>query len=193
MTLAPHAIGEGDVRRNSLFKAAGLGRCATALGVAVAWLSAMLTTVSAGPLSRPEAQMRGTISPVIARPDLAIPAVRGGWQPRIERSAPAEPAISYLPAARETCLPESLRRVLEKVAARFGPVVVSSTHRDRSHNARVGGASHSLHLDCRAVDFRVVGGDKGLWQFLKSQPDIGGLKRYAFGFYHIDDGPRRSW
>ncbi|MGL4405863.1 MAG: YcbK family protein [Notoacmeibacter sp.] len=95
--------------------------------------------------------------------------------------------------APSNCVPASLKRVIQKVAARFGPITVSSTARSRSKNARVGGKSKSYHLGCRAVDFRVHGSTKGLAAFLASEKAVGGIKRYSSGFYHIDNGPRRSW
>ena len=91
------------------------------------------------------------------------------------------------------CVPASLKGVIQKVAAKFGPITVSSTARSRTKNARVGGRSKSFHLGCRAVDFRVHSSTKGLIAFLAAQKNIGGIKRYSSGFYHIDNGPRRSW
>ena len=49
-------------------------------------------------------------------------------------------------------------------------------------------------LRCQAIDFRVMGSHhKGLLQYLALREDVGGLKRYPLGFYHIDTGPRRTW
>lgn len=96
-------------------------------------------------------------------------------------------------SAPSNCVPGSLKAVIDKVAARFGPITVNSTSRSRAKNARVGGRSKSYHLGCRAVDFRVHGSTKGLIVFLAAQKNIGGIKRYSSGFYHIDNGPRRSW
>jgi uncharacterized protein YcbK (DUF882 family) len=50
-----------------------------------------------------------------------------------------------------------------------------------------------MHLACRAVDFRVHGKSRGLTKFLLSQKEVGGYNRYPSGFYHIDNGPRRTW
>lgn len=96
-------------------------------------------------------------------------------------------------SAPSHCVPASLKGVIQKVAARFGPITVNSTARSRAKNASVGGRSKSYHLGCRAVDFRVHGSTKGLAAFLSSQKNVGGIKRYSSGFYHIDNGPRRSW
>ena len=91
------------------------------------------------------------------------------------------------------CVPDSLKIVLNEVSRRYGPVTVNSTHRSRSKNRRVGGASHSYHLNCQAVDFRVKGNQSAVMKYLRSHPNVGGLKRYRSGFIHIDTGPRRSW
>ena len=96
-------------------------------------------------------------------------------------------------SAPSNCVPASLKGIIQKVAARFGPITVNSTARSRAKNSRVGGRSKSFHLGCRAVDFRVHGSTKGLIAFLAAQKGVGGIKRYSSGFYHIDNGPRRSW
>jgi uncharacterized protein YcbK (DUF882 family) len=106
-------------------------------------------------------------------------------------AVPASQRIKW--SAPSNCVPAGLKGVIQKVAARFGPITVNSTARSRAKNARVGGRSKSYHLGCRAVDFRVHGSSKGLIGFLASQKNVGGIKRYSSGFYHIDNGPRRSW
>jgi Peptidase M15 len=91
------------------------------------------------------------------------------------------------------CLPSVVKAALSKVAANYGPIVVNSTHRSPSHNRRVGGARKSMHMQCRAADFRVVRGGSGVLAYLQTLPGLGGIKRYNSGFFHIDDGPRRTW
>lgn len=112
----------------------------------------------------------------------------GVWPPRT-------PTITI--TARDTapthCLPDPLMRVLTEVAERFGEVSVQSTHRSQGRNARAGGARRSLHLDCRAADFRVAGDGRAVLAFLREHPDVGGFKRYRNGLIHIDDGEPRSW
>ncbi len=95
--------------------------------------------------------------------------------------------------APSRCVPGSLIRVLKRVSARYGPITVNSTWRARAKNRRIGGRSKSLHLSCRAVDFRVHGSSRGLARFLTAQKEVGGFNRYPSGFYHIDNGPRRTW
>jgi hypothetical protein len=91
------------------------------------------------------------------------------------------------------CVPGGLKRVLNRVSERYGPVTVSSTKRWWYENWRKGGASHSYHLKCKAVDFSVKGDPESVVTFLKSQPEVGGYKYYPSGHYHIDTGPRRTW
>lgn len=91
------------------------------------------------------------------------------------------------------CVPGKLKTVIVQASKKFGPVVVNSTNRSRRKNRRIGGAKHSWHIGCRAVDFRVKGNTRGLYSWLRRHPNVGGLKRYRSGFYHIDIGPRRSW
>ncbi|MCB1547547.1 MAG: hypothetical protein KDJ41_06880 [Hyphomicrobiaceae bacterium] len=111
----------------------------------------------------------------------------------VPRPGTGSSIVRYASGVPSSCVPAGLKSVLYAVANRFGTVTVSSTLRRSRHNRRVGGARRSWHLQCRAVDFRVHGNTRGLMAFLRSQPAVGGLKRYAFGFYHIDNGPRRSW
>lgn len=111
-------------------------------------------------------------------PILLAALPRGGA--RIDYRAPAK------------CIPGSLRAVLAKVSAKFGPITVNSTYRAPGKNRKVGGRGKSMHLSCRAVDFRVHGSTRGLMNFLLAQ-GVGGYNRYPSGFYHIDNGPRRTW
>jgi uncharacterized protein YcbK (DUF882 family) len=91
------------------------------------------------------------------------------------------------------CVPAGLRAVLSKVSARYGPITVNSTYRSPGKNRKVGGRGKSMHLSCRAIDFRVHGSTRGLMNFLQAQKAVGGFNRYPSGFYHIDNGPRRTW
>lgn len=91
------------------------------------------------------------------------------------------------------CVPGKLKRVLNRVADRYGPVTVHSTKRWWFENWRKGGARKSMHLKCKAVDFTVAGNPASVVVFLKSQPGVGGYKHYTSGHYHIDTGPRRTW
>jgi hypothetical protein len=105
----------------------------------------------------------------------------------------AKGAITLRASTPVNCLPGNLRAVLADVAAKFGTVSIQSTHRSRSHNRRAGGARHSLHLSCRAIDFRVRTRIRGVMAYLRSRAEVGGLKIYRNGLIHIDNGSRRTW
>ncbi len=96
-------------------------------------------------------------------------------------------------SASSSCLNGRLASIVGQVAANFGPVTVNSTCRSRRHNARVGGARRSKHLTGDAVDFRVRGNTRAVYAYLKSHGQVGGLKHYGGGLFHIDTGPRRTW
>lgn len=105
----------------------------------------------------------------------------------------AKGTITLRASTPTNCLPGDLREVVADVAARFGPVSIQSTHRTRSRNRRAGGAKYSLHLSCRAIDFRVRTRARGLMAYLRSRNEVGGLKIYRNGIIHIDNGSRRTW
>ncbi len=100
-------------------------------------------------------------------------------------------AVSYHDT--KWCVPRKLKRVLNRVADRYGQVHVHSTKRWWLENWWKGGAPNSLHLKCKAVDFTVQGDPASVVAFLKAQPEVGGYKYYPSGHYHIDTGRRRTW
>jgi uncharacterized protein YcbK (DUF882 family) len=106
------------------------------------------------------------------------------------------PMVSKRRQARIDCIPAKLRMILNTVAWHYGKKVhIQSGYRSRRHNRRVGGARHSYHLRCQAVDIQVRGVSKyKLARFLKSLPGRGGVGTYCnVSTVHIDVGPRRSW
>ena len=91
------------------------------------------------------------------------------------------------------CLDGTLRGIIRRLASNYGPVTVNSTCRSRSRNASVGGAPKSYHLKGEAVDFRVHSNVSAVYASLRDNGNVGGLKHYGGGLFHIDTGPRRSW
>ncbi len=91
------------------------------------------------------------------------------------------------------CLDGTLRGIIRRLASNYGPVTVNSTCRSRSRNASVGGAPKSYHLKGEAVDFRVQSNVSAVYASLRDNGNVGGLKHYGGGLFHIDTGPRRSW
>ena len=102
-------------------------------------------------------------------------------------------AIKWLPTALTDCLATPLRGVLLELAEAFGPITVRWTCRSKEVNARVGGAKRSYHLTGEAVDFNVTGNWRAVLAFLQAKKQVGGLKHYGGGAFHIDTGPRRTW
>jgi len=109
--------------------------------------------------------------------------------PKPERSISGGGGIRWV--ASSSCLNGTLRGVLSQIASRFGAVTVNSTCRSRRHNARVGGASRSMHLTGDAADFRIRGNWGAAAGFIRSL--VGGFKHYGGGLFHIDTGQRRTW
>jgi hypothetical protein len=101
--------------------------------------------------------------------------------------------IKWMPLASVDCLAAPLRGVLAELASAFGPLTVRWTCRDKSLNAKVGGAKRSFHLTGNAVDFNMTGNYRAILAFLKGKKQVGGLKHYGNGAFHIDTGPRRTW
>ena len=95
--------------------------------------------------------------------------------------------------ANSGCLSGTLRGIVSSLASNYGPVTVNSTCRSRSHNASVGGAPKSYHLQGEAVDFRIHANASAAYASLRGNGNVGGLKHYGGGLFHIDTGPRRSW
>ncbi len=110
-----------------------------------------------------------------------------------ERRSGLRHKIHFQAHTPEICLPPSLMGVIYDLAEIYGEVTILSTYRDPKRNARVGGVGKSFHLECRAIDFKVAGKAKDIIELLRNRPEVGGYKRYSLGFYHIDDGPKRSW
>lgn len=72
------------------------------------------------------------------------------------------------------------------------PLPVTSSYRDRDHNARVGGAANSAHLTGRAVDIKIAG--ENAYTLVGVAIAMGftgiGVKQkgpYGGRFIHLDD------
>lgn len=117
-------------------------------------------------------------------PQLRPPGLRQSEEP-----VAAMPGVFAPPEATFGCLPDGLKQVLLDTAKEFGHVAILNARRPRGTGAR-----GSYHYQCRAVDFRVRGVPVStVYAWLRQHPGVGGRKIYPFGFFHVDDGPSRSW
>ncbi len=94
---------------------------------------------------------------------------------------------------RHSCLPQAVKRQLNAMVAMGWEVNLMSAHRSRADNARRGGASGSLHIQCRAADFTVSNVPRHNVAAYLLANRIGGLGLYCSGRFHIDNGRRRMW
>ncbi len=137
-------------------------------------------------------------SPVMTEPDedegpewpKLTPGQKAGAEPQFDpNEKPDRPGVSTDPGTSIVCLPQSLKDILVKIAAKFGAVKVTSTWRP-PWRARRG----SYHKRCEAMDFRVPGiRPRVVLDYARSLQEVGGNKVYWNGLIHIDTGPRRPW
>jgi Bacterial protein of unknown function (DUF882) len=107
----------------------------------------------------------------------------------VEAPVAGMPGVFAPPDATFQCLPMGLKQALVDIAKRFGHVAILNAKRPRGTGAR-----GSYHYQCRAVDFRVRGvAIRTVYNFMREHPNVGGRKIYPMGFFHMDDGPVRSW
>lgn len=74
------------------------------------------------------------------------------------------------------------------------PMYITSAYRSPSHNAAVGGAKNSQHLQGRAFDVRLDNINPHNLEAAARQAGFSGFGFYrSQNFIHIDTGPDRSW
>jgi hypothetical protein len=81
---------------------------------------------------------------------------------------------------------------------KFGqPLGIRSGYRDPAHNAQVGGAKHSQHIQGNAVDLSFQDDPMGTRTAelinAAEMSDFGGIGGYRPGSVHVDVGPERQW
>lgn len=92
-----------------------------------------------------------------------------------------------------SCLPSSVKNQLKAMAQMGWEVHLMSAHRTSKDNHKRGGASGSLHIQCRAADFKVANVNKKTVENYLRANRIGGLGVYCSGRFHIDNGSVREW
>ena len=110
-------------------------------------------------------------------------------------SEPAHARVkpAYKPSSTRMCVPAELKRTLDEIEDRFGPVQVISAHRPGAKIA--GSGRRSKHADCRAVDFNPPRGkydEVAAWLKVNHS---GGVGTYGcgMGHIHIDTGGNARW
>jgi uncharacterized protein YcbK (DUF882 family) len=94
------------------------------------------------------------------------------------------------------CLKPELVALLRQVERHYRkPVIVTSGYRSPVANRKAGGASGSMHIQCKAADIQVEGVSKwDLAKFMRTMPGRGGVGTYCrTESVHIDTGEERDW
>lgn len=134
---------------------------------------------------------------------LAFNYSRGSNNHATSRAVPSDPnrvrGIKITPASaswKVNGLNPQLVQLMVRVQVHYGRSLhIISGCRSKKHNRRVGGATRSQHLHCKAVDFQIPGVSKyKLAAYLRQMPGRGGVGTYCKSrFVHLDVGPKRQW
>jgi hypothetical protein len=84
---------------------------------------------------------------------------------------------------------------LQALRNRLGrPVIITSAYRSKAHNAAVGGAQESMHMQGKAFDVRMDNHDPAEFEAAAREVGFTGFGYYPKqGFMHIDIGRSRTW
>jgi hypothetical protein len=73
-------------------------------------------------------------------------------------------------------------------------VIITSAYRSKAHNAAVGGAQESMHMQGKAFDVRMDNHDPAEFEAAAREVGFTGFGYYPKqGFMHIDIGRSRTW
>lgn len=95
----------------------------------------------------------------------------------------------------ELMIDEDAMDKLQALREKLGrPIIVTSAYRSKAHNAAVGGAQESLHMQGKAFDIRMDNHDPGEFEVAARAVGFTGFGYYPKqGFMHIDTGRERVW
>ncbi len=89
---------------------------------------------------------------------------------------------------------EAALDLLEAARIRMNrPFFINSAYRDEHHNAMIGGAPRSYHLEGRAFDISLRNQDKEKLIKILTQVGFTGLGVNYQSFVHADNGRKRRW
>lgn len=91
---------------------------------------------------------------------------------------------------------DALQKLQRLRTASGGPLIINSAYRSPKHNASVGGAKNSQHVQGIAFDVSMVNHDPGVFEASARAAGFTGFGFYPPGkgnFIHIDLGPAREW
>ncbi len=73
------------------------------------------------------------------------------------------------------------------------PFIIHSAYRDELHNANVGGAPRSYHLEGKAFDIGLSGFNREDLVFILRKAGFTGFGIHYRNFVHADTGRKREW
>lgn len=89
---------------------------------------------------------------------------------------------------------EAMRRLQLLRSDLNKPLIIRSGYRSPEHNARVGGAKNSQHMQGRAFDIDMTNHDPSAFARAATKAGFTGFGFYPrSNFIHIDTGPSRRW
>jgi hypothetical protein len=117
-----------------------------------------------------------------------VPSERWRWK----NFSPAEIACR---GTGSILIDEDALDKLQALRDRLGkPLIVLSAYRSKEHNAAVGGAKHSKHMEGRAFDISMANHDPEKFEAAARAVGFKGIGFYPrSNFIHIDTGPPRQW
>lgn len=90
-------------------------------------------------------------------------------------------------------IPEAMDAIQDLRDVWGKPIVITSAHRCKEHNARVGGKKDSQHLKL-AFDCAIPAEEQEDFVAMAENVGFTGIGVYpSRGFVHLDMGPRRRW
>ena len=140
-------------------------------------------------IGNPAIEKKQENTAVVNKPDANKPSIGDAFWDGIKYFRPEEFACQCGCGAKN--INHDLVIILEKIREHYGkPVRINSGVRCKTHNARVGGAANSQHLDtyANAADIGIISGTtpRAMAAYVETlMPNTGGIGIYSWGI-HVD-------